>query len=143
MSAALAYPILMFFRSTHDHESWVSAMGAVLDAATLVLTTVEHGPVGQAEAMRGIGAHAVEDIAHFFRFVSAVAETGPGIDRSEFDGARERLRAAGYGLVADADAAWTRFAALRAEYAARLNTLARYLDVPPAQWIGDRSYVRH
>ncbi|HUQ17559.1 MAG TPA: ion channel, partial [Candidatus Saccharimonadales bacterium] len=30
LESHLAYPILLFFRSTHDHESWVSAIGAVL-----------------------------------------------------------------------------------------------------------------
>jgi hypothetical protein len=46
-------------------------------------------------------------------------------------------------LVADGEAAWAEFARLRAEYAGPLNALAKYLDVPPAQWIGDRSYVLH
>ena len=46
-------------------------------------------------------------------------------------------------LVADADAAWLRFAKKRSQYAGALNTIARYFDVPPAEWIGDRSYVRH
>lgn len=28
-------------------------------------------------------------------------------------------------------------------YAGRLNALAKHWALPPAQWIGDRSYVRH
>ena len=144
LESHLAYPILMFFRSTHDHESWVSAIGAILDAATLALTAVSGAETGQARATRGIGTHLVEDIARFFGVSGRVAvESGPGIERVEFDDARGRLAAAGYTLVADPDAAWIEFARLRAEYAGPLNTLARYLDVPPAQWIGDRSYVRH
>ena len=144
LESHLAYPILMFFRSTHDHESWVSAIGAVLDAATLLLTGVEGGPRGQATATRGIGVHLVEDVGRFFRLIAGdrpIAD--PMIERAEFDDARERLRAAGYVLVPDADASWVEFARLRAEYAGQLNELARYFDVPPAQWIGDRSYVRH
>jgi len=145
LESHLAYPILMFFRSTHDHESWVSAIGAVLDAATLLLTTVEGGPRGQATATHGIGAHLVEDIGRFFRFIvdSDSVDTGPMIERVEYDNAREQLRAAGYVLMADADASWAKFAKKRAQYAGPLNALAWYLDVPPAQWIGDRSYVLH
>lgn len=144
LESHLAYPILMFFRSTHDHESWVSAVGAVLDAATLLLTTVEGGPRGQATATRGIGAHLVEDIGRFFRFVDDGGSPADAmVERAEFDDARERLRAAGYVLVPDAEASWNDFSALRAQYASTLNALARYLDVPPAQWIGDRSYVLH
>ncbi len=145
LESHLAYPILMFFRSTHDHESWVSAIGAVLDATTLLLTTVEGGPRGQATATRGIGAHLVEDIGRFFRFITGdrPIDASAMIERVEYDDARERLRAAGYVLKPDADASWAEFAKLRADYAGPLNALARYLDVPPAQWIGDRSYVLH
>ncbi|MDQ6859261.1 MAG: potassium channel family protein [Chloroflexota bacterium] len=144
LESHLAYPILMFFRSTHDHESWVSAIGAVLDAATLMLTTVEGGPRGQATATRGIGAHLVEDIARFFRFIVRDRPVdGAMIERAEFDDARLRLQRAGYVVMADADRSWSEFARLRSEYAGPLNQLAQYLDVPPAQWIGDRSTLRH
>jgi len=47
LESHLAYPILLFFRSTHDHESWVSAIGAVLDASTLVLNDDRGRPVGR------------------------------------------------------------------------------------------------
>jgi hypothetical protein len=144
LESHLAYPILMFFRSTHDHESWVSAIGAILDAATLMLTTVEGGPRGQASATRGIGAHLVEDVGRFLQFISDHAPSaGPMIERSEFDEARRRLAVAGYVLVSDPDAAWGEFARLRSDYAGTLNTIARYFDVPPSEWIGDRSYVPH
>ncbi|HEY8648776.1 MAG TPA: potassium channel family protein [Candidatus Limnocylindria bacterium] len=144
LESHLAYPILLFFRSTHDHESWVSAIGAILDATTLLLTAIEGGPRGQARATRALGAHLVEDIGRSFRFMDRRSDDrGPGIERAEFDDARARLGAAGYVLVGDAEAAWAAFARSRAEYADALNALARYLDVPPAQWIGDRSYVLH
>ncbi len=140
LESHLAYPILVFFRSTHDQESWVAALGALLDAATLVLTTVEDGPTGQAKVMRAIGAHLIEDIAYFFRFSYP---QDPGVERAEFDQARRQLEAAGYRITLDADAAWEKFANLRSDYAGRLNVLARYLSVPPAQWIGDRTLMLH
>src|SRR5207302_115643 len=37
----LSYPLLAFFRSPHDNTSWVTALGSVLDAATLTITVVE------------------------------------------------------------------------------------------------------
>jgi len=140
LESHLAYPILLFFRSTHDHESWVSAIGAVLDASTLVLTTIEGGPSGAAWVMHGIRVHLVDDVARFFH------STGPGavgVERSEFDEARRRLGSAGYTLTLDTDASWVAFERRRSAYAERLNALATYLAVPPAQWIGDRSEIRH
>jgi ion channel len=134
-----AHPILAYFRSSHDHESWVAALGAVLDAATLVLTAVEDGPRGPAEFMRGIGAHVVEDLVHVF---GLEAERDAGVERGEFEDAYARLAAAGLGLR-EREAAWAAFASSRAEYAAGLNALARHFAVPPALWISDRSVLRH
>jgi hypothetical protein len=142
LESHIAYPVLMFFRSTHDHESWVSAIGAVLDAATLLLATLEGGPRGQASATRGIGAHLVEDVGRFFRFITdGTTSNDPMIERGEFDEARRRLGAAGYVVVPDADSAWRDFVRLRSEYAGPLNRIALYFSVPPAEWIGDRGFV--
>jgi len=135
----VAYPILGYFRSSHDNESWVGSVGAVLDAATLVATTVEGVPRGHAELMAAMGEHLVEDVGNAFGFRG---EPGAGIARAEFDEARARLAAAGYAL-GDADRAWSDFTARRSHYAAQLNLLAELWVSPPSQWIGDRAPVGH
>ncbi len=135
----LAYPVLAYFRSSHDDESWIGALGAVLDAATLLSTTVEGGPHGQAHMTQAAGAHLVEDLARFF----GVEESREvGVERQEYEEARSTLGAAGYRLR-DADLAWRDFSALRTGYAGALNALAQYWAVPPARWVGDRSHVHH
>lgn len=139
LDSHLAYPLLGYFRSSHDNESWVSALGALLDAATLCITTIEGGPLGPAKITRGIGAHLVEDVTAYFQLSH---EHDAAVERSEFDEARARLAAAGYRLR-DADAAWSKFSELRSAYASDLNAMAQYWAVPPAQWIGDRSTLRH
>jgi len=67
LDSHLAYPVLAYFRSTHDNDSWISSLGAVMDAATLVLTTIEDGPKGWAKLMRAVGGHCLEDLVQFFR----------------------------------------------------------------------------
>lgn len=139
LDSHLAYPQLNYFRSAHDYESWVSALGAVLDAATLVITTVEGEKRGPAWLMYKIGVHLVEDLSHFFNLAH---EHNVGIERFEFVDARARLEQAGYRLVAD-EKSWADFERLRSEYAAPLNAMARRFEIPPAQWIGDRSFLPH
>ena len=139
LDSHVAYPILNYFRSSHDNESWIGSIGAVLDAATLVLTTVEGIPRGHAEMMAAMGEHLVEDVAHIFRFEN---EPGAGIAHMEFEEARQRLATAGYAL-ADADRAWRAFSARRSHYAARLNLLAEFFLSPPSQWVGDRAPIGH
>jgi hypothetical protein len=138
LDSHLAYPVLAYFRSSHDNESWVSALGAVLDATTLVLTTVVDGPRGPAKMMFAMGTHLVEDLARFFRIES---DHDPGVERYEFDQARERLAAAGWSLLGPEES-WVAFSRLRAQYAVALNNMAKWWAAPPTQWIGDRSYVR-
>ena len=37
----LTYPLLFYFRSSHDNEAWANSFGAVMDAAMLVISTIE------------------------------------------------------------------------------------------------------
>jgi hypothetical protein len=141
LESHLAYPTLVFFRSSHDNEAWLNSFGAVMDAAILVMSTVEDKSEGPAKLMYTVGNHLVEDLSwYFYRF--AQREDTPIIERFEFDGAWARLQKAGYRCRA-ADEAWTKFARLRSNYATPLNGLARSLAIIPAQWIGDRSYLPH
>lgn len=139
LDSHISYPILAWFRSTHDNESWISALGAMLDASTLVVTTIDGVPTGPARMLWAIGNHVVEDFTQFFRLPS---EPGAGVEREEFDAARATLAAAGYRLRAPEES-WRAFVEVRASYAASLNALAQNWAVPPALWIGDRSYMRH
>lgn len=135
----VAYPILPYFRSSHDNVSWVSSLGAVLDASALVLTTVERGPTGAAHMIQRVGGHFVEDLANLFGWRRT---DNPLVARSEFDEARERLARAGWKLR-DAENSWRSFVEMRSEYATRLNEMALYWVTPPALWIGDRGAMRH
>jgi hypothetical protein len=140
LESHLAYPILIYFRSSHDNEAWINSFAAVMDAATLVMSTIETESLeGPAHLLYKVGGHLVEDLAWYFtleRSPSAVVE------RQEFDEARRRLLAVGY-RCRPGDAAWTEFVSLRSRYAVPLNQLARRMAIPPAEWIGDRTYPPH
>ena len=139
LDSHLAFPILAYFRSSHENDSWVSSLGAVMDASTLVLTVVEGGPKGRAKLFQAVGGHCLEDLVQYLKVPT---EDGVGIERSEFEEARQRLARAGWELR-DAEEAWSDFSHLRAAYAGRVNALAHYWAAPPAQWIGDRSELKH
>jgi hypothetical protein len=133
----LAYPVLSYFRSTHDNQSWVGTIGALLDAATLIVTTIDIGYVGQATMISRLGRHLVGDYTMYYGLPSG---QDAGIERAEFDQAYERLHGRGLRMRDPAEA-WTDFAALRGTYAVALNAMASYWRIPPAQWIGDRSLI--
>jgi hypothetical protein len=151
LDSHLAYPVLPFFRSSHDGQSWVSALGAVLDAATLLTTAIDSrsddrelkASRAAAEMMYHTGCHALVDLTQARNLTGQkVGDSLPGIERSEFETACRQLSAVGYAATCT-EAAWQAFSSHRAVYASRLNLTARYLAAPPTQWIGDRSLLRH
>jgi hypothetical protein len=141
LESHLAYPALVFFRSSHDNEAWLNSFGAVMDAAVLVMSTVEDKSEGPAKLMYRVGNHLVEDLSWYFRRWAGPADT-PVIEKFEFDEAWARLKKAGYQCNSPEEA-WTKFAKFRSNYASPINGLARALSIIPAQWIGDRSYLPH
>ena len=147
LQSHIAYPILPFFRSSHEGQSWIASLGAVLDGATLLITTVApcekcgREPIGAAKLMFRMGTHTVVDLSHWlgFRF-DEDPEPPVGIERIEFEAARQRLQKAGFALR-PADDAWGEFVKYRSQYAAGLNEMAKHFAAPPAQWVGDRSMI--
>jgi hypothetical protein len=137
LDSHVAYPLLGFFRSSHDNLSWISALGTVLDAASLVLTAIEGVPRGEAKLFKRVGTHLVEDIYNIgFR-----AGRPTSLDRADFDAACVRLAEAGYSLV-PRDIVWPAFEAARATYAPRLEALAQYWATPATSWLGDPVVLR-
>lgn len=138
MESHLAYPMLAWLRSSHDDQSWVGTLGTLLDAATLLMTTVDGVRDGQARIFYNVGRHATRDLSRYFRVGDS--EETVGIERDEFDHACDRLAAAGYALR-ERNEAWQGFSHLRSGYASHLNEMARFFEIPPLQWIGDRSMI--
>jgi hypothetical protein len=137
LDSHVSFPLLGYFRSSHDNLSWISALGTALDAASLVLTTIEGVPRGEAKLFKRVGAHLVEDIYNLgFR-----VETSSPLERADFDAACNRLREVGYQL-ANPDEAWPWFQAARETYAPRLEAMAAYWATPASQWLGDPVVLR-
>src|SRR3989440_6785628 len=93
LESHLAYPMLVFFRSSHDNEAWLNSFGAVMDAAVLVMSAIEDDSRGPAKLMMTVGRHLTEDLAWYFGYGSSPE---PYVERVEFDEALARLESAGY-----------------------------------------------
>ena len=59
--------VLAFFRSPQLHRSWMTAAGAVLDAASLTASTIDIPQDPQADVCIEAGFLALRHIAVFFR----------------------------------------------------------------------------
>jgi hypothetical protein len=132
---------LVFFRSPRPEHSWITAAGAVLDAASLSLSAVETPPDPQAALCIRAGYLALRHIADFFR-ISYDPDPQPGdpisIRRGEFDVACAELAANGLPIRPDRDQAWRDFAGWRVNYDMVLLRLAALVMAPVAPWSSDR-----
>ncbi len=129
--------MLNFFRSPIPEHSWVTAAGAVLDAASLVVSTVEVPFNVQAPLCIRGGYIALRRIADFFR-IPYDPDPKPNdpisLSRAQFDHACDLLTLEEVPLVADRDQAWRDFAGWRVNYDTTLLALARLTMAPPAPW---------
>lgn len=133
---------LNFLRSPRPERSWITAAGAVLDAAALVNSTVDvpWQPMGGLLVLHGYSA--LREIADFFRvpYPRDPAPDDPiSVTRGEWEDVCRELEAAGVPLKADRDQAWRDFAGWRVNYDQVLVTLAGLLAAPYAPWSSDRS----
>jgi hypothetical protein len=132
----MSYPLLVLFRSPHDETSWITSLGSVLDAATLIITSVEDEPDERARLLYGTGVHAVEDLFYYLR----LSERETVIQRDEFEDVLHDMKDDGFS-IRQVDDAFARFTEKRGKYAPRLNAIAVMLAAPPGLWIGDRSFL--
>lgn len=135
-------PPLIYFRSPRPELSWITAAGAVLDTASLVLSTVDIPYEPRAPFCIRSGFLALRQIATFMDipFNSNPNRDDPiSISRDEYDAVCRQLAEAGVLLKADLDRAWDDFAGWRVNYDTVLIAIAARTLAPYCPWSSDRS----
>jgi hypothetical protein len=67
LESHLSFPVLAYYRSQHDNQSWLSALTAVLDVSALVMAGLKNGCEHQAELTFAMARHAIVDLAFIFK----------------------------------------------------------------------------
>lgn len=135
MESHLSYPVLCFFRSQHDNQSWLAAMTTILDTCALVIVGVDGSSPWQARLTFASARHAIVDIAQVFR-------TAP----RKRHASRDRLSHADFQRVLSIvrpDQSWTedtkdaelKLAQMREMYEPYVAALSEYLAMPLPPWI--------
>lgn len=139
-------PSLVFFRSPDPDRSWVTAAGAILDAAALDASAIPSTERAAPGVCIRAGYIALRRIADFFGIAydpDPAPDDPISITRGEFDDAIGRLEAGGVELVDDRDQAWADFVGWRVNYDTVLLALAELVHAPYAPWTSDRSTPDH
>jgi hypothetical protein len=131
LESHVSFPVLSYYRSQHDNQSWLAAMTAILDTSALVIAGIEESSAYQAELTFAMARHTVVDLAQVYH----VPPIQPAQDRMPPDRLRsltDQLRNAGID-VRDGESVHRKLAELRAMYEPFVNALSRYflLALPP------------
>ena len=133
LESHLSYPILAFFRSQHENQSWVSALATLLDVCALVLAGVQDVNPRAARLTFAMARHTVVDLG---QLLGQPLRRPPAerLGPPELARLRELLRAEGLTLRegAEADA---KLAELRGLYEPYLYSLAKAFIIPLPAWL--------
>jgi len=133
MESHLSYPVLAYFRSQHDNQSWIASLTAILDTCALVMVGIEGACEKQAELTFAIARHAVADLSQVFGTAPAQLPHDR-LPPEELRRIRDILAQHGLKLL-DGEDADRRLHELRRMYEPYIFALAAYLNQSLPPWI--------
>jgi hypothetical protein len=133
LESHLSYPVLCFFRSQHDNQSWLSALSTILDTCSLVMVGIDGVPKWQAQLTFKMTRHAVVDLAQVFN-TSPVKVDGSRLTREELEHMRNVLGETGIALRNEPGDEKI-LAELREMYEPYIEVLSQYLLMPLPGWL--------
>ncbi len=136
---------LNLFRSPQPERSWITAAGAVMDAAALMHSAVDAPRNAESQLCIRAGYVALRHIADFFRipYKTGLDHTAYiSISRHEFEEALDQLEASGVPIKEDRDQSWKDFVGWRVNYDTVLLALCELVMAPYAPWSSDRGLSR-
>ncbi|HEX6467435.1 MAG TPA: potassium channel family protein, partial [Terriglobales bacterium] len=131
LESHLSYPVLAYFRSQHDNESWLAALTVILDTSALIISGIDGLPKHQAQLTYAMARHAMVDLSQVFNSTPIVGD-GDRLPAEEMRKMRSALEKVGVVLACDENSEcqlnW-----LRERYEPYVKALARYLrlTLPP------------
>jgi len=137
LESHLSYPVLVYFRSQHDNQSWIAALTSILDTCAFVMSSLEGECPRQAQLTFAMARHAIVDLALILR----TPPREPGVDRlppEDLASIRSILTSDGLKLRegSEADQKLTELRRMYEPYVYALSERV-LLSVPP--WILDSS----
>ena len=130
METHLSYPILCFFRSQHDNQSWLAAFTAILDVCALLIAYGEGETKWRAQLTFAMCRHAVADLSEIMRIPRHAHP--PRLPADDLPLARALL--VDCGVVDCSEGGDAKLRELEALYEPYLHGLSRLLCVALPSW---------
>jgi hypothetical protein len=135
LESHISYPLLCYFRSQHNNQSWISALTAVLDTSALLITGVEGREAHQAQLTFAMARHALVDLSQIFS-LTPVSPATDRLPRPRYEQLFQLLCQSGSSVCRDGHS-YERLLEMRALYEGYAEALSRFLCMPLPPWIPD------
>jgi hypothetical protein len=123
LESCLSFPMLAYYRSQHDNQSWLAALTAILDTCALEISSRSDARNYQARLTFAIARHAAVDLCLIFK-IDPVALEQDRLPSAELSRLRGMLQVNGT-HYADSPESEAHLAQLRAMYEPFVNGLAQ------------------
>jgi hypothetical protein len=133
MESHLSYPSLGYFRSQHEHQSWVAALATILDVCALAMVGIDGIPLQPARLTFAMARHAAVDLSQIFNTTPDM-NTARRLQPPDLIRLRAALAAAGIPLR-DGEGADQKLEKLRGMYEPYVKALADRLLMPLPPWL--------
>lgn len=138
LESHLSYPVLMYYRSQHDRQSWLAALTTILDATALLVVGIDDVPEKTAWFAFAIAAHAAVDLGQVF--ADPVVTSIDRLPSADFARLQAQLTALGIPLH-DEDTAEERLRTLRQKYEPYVISLSQRLHMQLPGWFAEKDNV--
>ena len=137
LESHVSFPMLSYYRSQHDNQSWLAALTAILDTSALLIALERNEDRSQSWLTFAMGRHVVVDLAQVFHTPPVEPQTDR-LPPAQLRALRIQLEKAGMKLLDD-DVALRRLAELRAMYEPFVHALSLnfLLPLPPVLLEGE------
>jgi Ion channel len=136
LESHLSYPMLSYYRSQHDNESWIAGLAAIMDTCALILVGLHEVSTFQARVTFAAARLALVEVNRALRLSPGIHSENR-LTSSEFNDMKADLLAAGLAFT-DEENAEERLAEFRATYEPFLAGLADHLLLHVPGWIAPK-----
>jgi hypothetical protein len=133
LESHLSYPLLAYYRSQHEEQSWLAGLTTILDVAALLLVGIAGAPTRPARLAFAMARHAAADLSHILGTQPQSADPGR-LTVADLVQLRALLAEAGVPLREGPEADQM-LAHLRQMYEPFVSALADRLLMPLPSWL--------
>ena len=134
LESHLSYPMLAYYRSQHDNQSWLAALTCIMDACALILVGAPEISAVQARMTFAMARQILVEISRSFSIRPSSSKGKDRLDTTEYERLEQALIESGVAWEGGPEAGRT-LASLRATYEPLSEGLSRYLLLPIPTWL--------